>query len=85
MSLKRMIEQYERVLITNALEAHRGDVRHAAHTLEIQERTLWRKLKIHGLQPDDYRDGPPRGRFHAQREGVFGSALPPKAGDTSAA
>lgn len=78
MALKRMMDAYERVLITNALETHHGDVRHAAHTLEIQERTLWRKVKLHGIQPDDYRNGPPRGRFHATRDGVFGAALADK-------
>ncbi len=45
------LEAMERHLIVNALERHRGNRKLAAHDLDINPSTLYRKIKALGLEP----------------------------------
>jgi len=55
-SLGTVLESIERVLIEDALRRHQGNVTRAGDELQINQATLYRKLKLHNLQPDQYRN-----------------------------
>ncbi|WP_338910334.1 sigma-54 dependent transcriptional regulator [Mycetohabitans rhizoxinica] len=49
--LKERVEQFERALIAQALEAHGGAVSTAAERLQVGKATLYEKIKRYGLTP----------------------------------
>lgn len=49
--LKERVEQFERALIAQALEAHSGAVSTAAERLQVGKATLYEKIKRYGLTP----------------------------------
>jgi len=55
-SLAMVLESIERVLIEDALRRHQGNVTRTGDELQINQATLYRKLKLHNLQPDQYRN-----------------------------
>jgi len=58
LDLNAQVAAYEAQLIRQTLALTSGDVRAAARSLHTSERTLWRKLKSHGIEPDTYRTAP---------------------------
>ncbi len=54
-SLASKIEGYERSLIRDALKNTQGNVAVAAEQLQLPKKTLYDKLKMHGLEPKSYR------------------------------
>lgn len=47
---------YECELIETELARSRGNVRRAAVSLGLPERSLWNKLKTHGVEPERFRE-----------------------------
>ncbi len=54
-SLNTALEAFERVLIEDALRRHQGNITQAGEELQINQATLYRKLKLHELDPERYR------------------------------
>ncbi len=54
-SLVSKVEVYERGLIRDALRSTEGNVADAAALLQMPKKTLYDKLKMHGLEPKNYR------------------------------
>ena len=54
-SLSAALESIERVLIEDALRRHQGNITRAGEELQINQATLYRKLKLHELDPEQYR------------------------------
>ncbi|WP_136247035.1 sigma-54-dependent transcriptional regulator [Halomonas borealis] len=54
-SLPRQVELFEKSLISQALARHQGRVSEACAALDVPRKTLYDKLKKHGLKAEDYR------------------------------
>lgn len=54
-SLSSKVEVYERSLIRDALKSTKGNVADAAELLQLPKKTLYDKLKMHDLEPKNYR------------------------------
>ena len=54
--LGQSLEAFERLVIVDALRHHRGNVSLACDDLQINQATLYRKLKAYGLDAEQYRD-----------------------------
>ncbi len=63
-SLEQQVDRFEESLIREALAVTGGDVRAAARWIRTPERTFWRRMERHEIDPGEYRDriagGPPR-------------------------
>ena len=57
-SLKQLIEQYEKGLITDALRQYRGDISQVMAALKIERRTFYLKLKKYDINRQDFVDVP---------------------------
>jgi two-component system C4-dicarboxylate transport response regulator DctD len=57
-NLAQQVELFEKSLISQALARHQGRVVAACQQLAIPRKTLYDKLKKHGLKADDYRHKP---------------------------
>lgn len=55
LSLPERLQQFEADLLRTTLEAHGGDVVSILEALKIPRKTLYDKLRRHGLKPGDYR------------------------------
>lgn len=55
--LREAVQEYERGLIRQALQAAGGNVSQAARALQIPRQTLWRRIQEYGLEHGGY-DGP---------------------------
>jgi DNA-binding NtrC family response regulator len=56
-SLQTTLDAIEALLIEETLRRCKGQVEVACRELEVSPATLYRKLKLHGLQPDGHREG----------------------------
>ncbi|MBH8580566.1 sigma-54-dependent transcriptional regulator [Bisbaumannia pacifica] len=54
---ERRLEAFECELIRDALASHQGQVGRAAEVLRMSRKTLYRKMKKHGLDKAAFRDG----------------------------
>jgi transcriptional activator for dhaKLM operon len=45
--------EHETILLTAQMQ--RGNVSRMAHALGVSRTTLWRKLKLYGIDPEEYR------------------------------
>lgn len=70
-TLKKLLSDYEKLVVTRTLQANAGDKEKAARALGITARALNRILERHGLvRPRFVRALPiPRGRTDDEREG----------------
>lgn len=50
------VERFEKAVLEEALERHCGDIGALTDTLRLPRKTLYDKLRRHGLRPGDYRD-----------------------------
>ncbi|MFG6179458.1 sigma-54-dependent transcriptional regulator [Halomonas sp. THAF12] len=55
MPLPRQVELFEKSLISQALARHQGRVNEVCEALDVPRKTLYDKLKKHGLRAEDYR------------------------------
>ena len=53
--LPRQVELFEKSLISQALARHQGRVSEVCDALDVPRKTLYDKLKKHGLRAEDYR------------------------------
>ena len=53
--LPRQVELFEKSLISQALARHQGRVSEVCDALDVPRKTLYDKLKKHGLKAEDYR------------------------------
>ena len=53
-SLKQLIEQYEKGLLSDALRQYKGDVAQVLSALKLERRTFYMKLKKYGLDRKDF-------------------------------
>lgn len=58
----RVVGEIERSLLHGLLKRNKGHLGKTADAAGITRRTLYTKMKRHGLEPDDYRSGPHPGR-----------------------
>jgi transcriptional activator for dhaKLM operon len=49
------LSEMERETILLMIQMHRGNVSRMAKVLDISRTTLWRKLKVYGIDPEEYR------------------------------
>ncbi len=59
---ERVVAQVERALLHTLLKRHKGHLGQTAEAAGVTRRTLYSKMKLYGLQPEDYRSGPHPGR-----------------------
>jgi DNA-binding NtrC family response regulator len=57
---ERRMAAFEKQYFRSLLQSCHGDMTSAAHEAELPRGTLYRLLKKHGLDPNDFRDGPPQ-------------------------
>lgn len=55
MNLTQQVNQFEKVLIEQALKAHKGRMSSACEALGIARKTLYDKIAQHGIVADDFR------------------------------
>ena len=55
MNLTQQVDQFEKVLIEQALKAHKGRMSSACEALGIARKTLYDKIARHGIVADDFR------------------------------
>ena len=55
LTLPEQVEQFERSLIEQALARHKGSIKEALETLGLPRKTLYDKMRKHGLERQDYR------------------------------
>jgi DNA-binding NtrC family response regulator len=55
MNLTQQVDQFEKVLIEQALKAHRGRMSSACEALGIARKTLYDKIARHGIVVDEFR------------------------------
>lgn len=55
-SLKTAVEEYERIQICRAMHLAKGNISESAKILDIPRQTLQRKVKQHGILPEDWQE-----------------------------
>ncbi len=55
LTLAQQMDQVEKVLVEQALRAHRGNVSATCEALGIGRKTLYDKIARHGIVADDFR------------------------------
>ncbi len=55
LKLPEQVEQFERSLIQQALTRHKGSIKEALETLGLPRKTLYDKMRKHGLDRQDFR------------------------------
>ena len=54
LSLTERVDRFERDIIASTLAAHRGNLKDTYETLGVARKTLYEKMRKHGLSRDDF-------------------------------